>query len=586
MKNSFPLQRGFRRRRQRASHGLSLATMIAMLFIMALVGGSALSLVNTSLKISRKQIDSTEALNMADAGVDLAYTWMSTQDPPPLAANLQTMSNFYGTNGTITAPFGETGTSLVVRISADAANPSSTQKKYLVESKATMPSGAFIVVRAYMQQVSFGKYAFFTVNDGDGYWTWQNHFEGPFHSNDSDNKQTMILWTTGQAANPMFQYTGPDAFSVSGDVTWWKNSIGNVSAPTTTDDFNSLAAGGRASVNTGYKTDANGVFLLDTSGRKIPNSPQIPLPATDYAQQYAALGLVAPVPTTSAVPSATLTSMMSGTTQGVKYTPGGGLYIKSPSTSSTTPGDNDMVLQVDGAGNQQIVVSQKKSGLPYVQTVTISPTLNLTTITTVYNGITSVSVNSGVPNGMVYSDGTITNLSGTVANNRVTGSGSTAAVTNRNALTIATDISAGRDIMIADDIKYQVTRDLTKKQTDDTNYNLNAGTLGILTRNAIVRTGAAATDAFNLRIDASIFATGTFKAQTTTGYIGQLVQTGGVIVKDSGIFANGDASGALVSGYNEEYHYDNRFADNPPPFFPTTGTHYDVTSWQRVLTPL
>ena len=569
------------RKTHASQRGLSLATMLAFLAIMALVGGASIALINTSLRIARRQIDTTEALNIADAGVDLGYTWLTLQDPPPSSTSVQSMTNFFGTNGTINAPFGQTGTQLVVRIRADVNNPTSTQKRYLVESKGIMPSGATVTVRAFMQQVSFGKYAFFTVNDGDGFWDYTNHFEGPFHSNDGDGKQTMIRWKTGQQADPMFQHTGTDAFSVSGDVTWWKDSIGNTVAPSSSTDFTSLAAGGQATMTYGFKTDANGNFLYDTKGKKIPNSPSIPLPDTNYAQQYAAIGLIAPVPATSAPPDTSLP-----TAEGVTYTPGGGLYIKTGKADSTKVGDNDIVLQVDSSGNQQLVVTEKSGSGQMVQTVTINPVANTTSIKTVTpSGATTTTVQSGVPNGMVYSDGNITNLSGTIANNRVSGSGSSAVITYRSAMTITTDLSHNRDIYIADDIKYQVTRDYTKKQLADTNFNLYAGTLGILTNTAVVRTGAASTHGYNLRIDGSIFANDTFKPQTFNGFLGSMTEMGGVIVKNSGIFATANSTG-ITGGYNEVYHYDNRLADNPPPFFPTTGNDYDIVSWQRVTNTL
>ena len=101
-----------------------------------------------------------------------------------------------------------------------------------------------------------------------------------------------------------------------------------------------------------------------------------------------------------------------------------------------------------------------------------------------------------------------------------------------------------------------------------------------------MRTGAGSTHGYNLRIDGSVFATGTFNAQTINGPIGTMTEMGGVIENSAGIFATGDSSGNIINGYNEQYHYDNRFADLPPPFFPTTGTHYDIVSWQRVLTTL
>jgi acyl-CoA synthetase (AMP-forming)/AMP-acid ligase II len=40
------------------------------------------------------------------------------------------------------------------------------------------------------------------------------------------------------------------------------------------------------------------------------------------------------------------------------------------------------------------------------------------------------------------------------------------------------------------------------------------------------------------------------------------------------------ANGSLATGYAKDYYYDARLADNPPPFFPTTGG-YDRISWIR-----
>ena len=41
-------------------------------------------------------------------------------------------------------------------------------------------------------------------------------------------------------------------------------------------------------------------------------------------------------------------------------------------------------------------------------------------------------------------------------------------------------------------------------------------------------------------------------------------------------------TGQQIAGFADHYHYDERLADKPPPFYPTTGSEYDVLSWQRV----
>ena len=42
----------------------------------------------------------------------------------------------------------------------------------------------------------------------------------------------------------------------------------------------------------------------------------------------------------------------------------------------------------------------------------------------------------------------------------------------------------------------------------------------------------------------------------------------------------GQISGStIVSGYSKAYYYDPRMANNPPPYFPTTGL-FNVSAWQ------
>ena len=528
-----------------------------LLFVMTLGALSIMTVVGNSMTMAQRREQNTEAFNMADSGVDLAKAWLGQQSAPPAESALQPLNNFFGSTGTISNPFGTSpGSSLTVRIDAGSTNTSATQKHYLVESQAVLANGVTATVRAYLQQASFGKYAYFTVNDGGGFWDFNNHFEGPFHSNDADGLQSMFLWNSSYQTNPIFTYTGNDAFSVSGNVTWWKNTIGNTVPPSTVSDFKAVASGGQATMTYGYKTDANGNYLLDGMGNKIPNSSAIPLPTTSYAQQYATLGL--PIPATPP----TTPSSAAPTHAGVTFVHGGGLYIH---------GDNQMALSVDSSGRQVITVTQGTT----VQTVTVDLAAN-DTITTTQVGSKSTSVTSAsVPNGLIYSDGNITSLHGTIANNVVSGG-----TTIPNAWTIATDVAAGKNVTLSGSIKYLTPRNLSVPESADTNFVTNAGLLGILSNHVGVASGAGP----NLEFDGSIFAAQTFDALDPTspsGSTGTMLSIGGVITQNAGVFAYADSSGNLTSGYQEQYHYDTRLANTPPPFFPTTGSHYDVVSWQR-----
>ena len=41
------------------------------------------------------------------------------------------------------------------------------------------------------------------------------------------------------------------------------------------------------------------------------------------------------------------------------------------------------------------------------------------------------------------------------------------------------------------------------------------------------------------------------------------------------------SGGTISTGYAKDYYYDPRLADNPPPYFPTTGS-YDLISWKKL----
>ena len=561
--------------------GIALVTTVVLLFLLSITAAGLMSLVGNTITAAQRRTDMTEAFNMADTGLDLGRTWLTQQAAPPDPSALSFSGNTsYGTSGPLTNPFNlpsEASATLKVTIDADNTNVQSVQKHYLVECTATMPSGATQTLRAYVQQSSFGKYAYFAVNDGGGFWDYNNHFEGPVHFNDGHNGDTghsTFLWRN-PTDTPIFTYTGSDAFSVSDDVTWWKNNVGIVGAPSSASDYSSIAAGGQATMTTGYQMDASGNPVLDTSGNKIPNSPAIPLPTTSYQQQYAALGDVVPPQATLGDPNAPTTAGISiNTTSGFNQNNGqitGGISIH---------GDSAMTLQVDGSGNQQILVTQGT----VTQTVTIDLNNNRTTISTPVTGQLghfTVQTLTGVPNGMVYSDSNITSLSGTVADNSTDGSGN---ILHRSQMTIATDLANSKDIALTGAVTYNTARNLAVLQSQDTNFNQKAAILGLLGHHVQVAPSAPS----NIEFDGSIFATATFDYPNyaSGGLKGTMTSIGGVITKDSGIFAVGNSNGSIASGYNEQYHYDSRLANHPPPYFPTTGSHYDLISWQRVVTPL
>ena len=166
--------RAYRMRAGR-QRGIALVTTLVLLFLLGITAAGLMSLVGNTITAAQRRTDMTEAFNMADTGLDLGRTWLTQQAAPPDPSALSFSGNtFYGTSGTLTNPFNlpsEAGAKLKVTIDADNTNVQSVQKHYLVECTATMPSGATQTLRAYVQQSSFGKYAYFAVNDGGDFGT-------------------------------------------------------------------------------------------------------------------------------------------------------------------------------------------------------------------------------------------------------------------------------------------------------------------------------------------------------------------------------------------------------------------------------
>lgn len=613
-------------RQKRHQRGMAIFTVLGLLTLTSVAVISMLSLVMTVMRSAQRRTDVTEAFNIADAGADLGRLWLSQNSlkngPPNAAALVWTTSRaFYGTNGTITNPFNSSaGVTLFVRISPDTINTdqTQTQKRYLIESQARMPSGVVQTVREYVQQTSFGHYAVFVdTNPGNAYWA-NNHmnvFDGPVHSNNSDGgvppqpngAANNLLWNSAANASPIFTYNGPDAFTVSGPtINYWKDNAGNTVAPTNETDWKKIAAAGSAGIKTG--------------------TPMVGFPPSGTQktlQHDAALG-------SATIPAAS----------GVTISANGGIYIHCANSSSAAnpapPGsaaaktNNDvqtMILDKDASGRQTVVVQQ---GSDYAYSDGTQETL-VTRMTILpgggvqyesanfygpnppdlvgggnidYNkphqGVPTPTVKSGGSNGVIYCDGNIGLQNGVDGNTASTGGGTAAktgglsgTVADNQALTIATD--PAKNTNINGSIVYNTPRqkyqagdtlppgyavgDYKPEALDTGDFKTKAGTLGIVSNNIEVTRykDLARTSEFTTpEVDAAAFAYGTYDAcDFANRPVGTMLNMGSYLVGTRGLF-NQPPNGIPCSRL-----YDNRLGTSPPPYFPTTGSQYEIVSWQR-----
>lgn len=428
-------------------------------------------------------------------------------------------SAFYPIGGIVATP---EGTYSVVAY-PDADNLGAVLKKYIIVSEG-ISEGRKEKIQLVIRQSSFGKYAYFTdkemssISGGRIWFYGGDRIRGPAHSNNKDGSEFQVNW--GAATQPIFE----DQVTSSGSFITYAPTN-----PTTEANFAQI-----------YKAGSRGYEL---------GVDDIPLPSSSDMQKEAAWGPNGAYPGTN----------------GVYLPPGGGIYIR---------GDSAVVMQLDGLGRQQFRITQGAN----TTTVTIDKQNDV-----MYRQVNSGAVTTlpGSGNGVVYSTGHITSLSGTIADNVV--GGSPAYVTHRSAFTIATDVNNNKNITVTNPIKHKTA--YNPALAPHATANLSAGTMGLIGRNVTVAAGAPT----NMQIDAVILAgssstaDGSFSVAdyNTKKPVGTLKVLGGIIQKARGPV--GTLSGnTIATGYSKDYWYDARMADNPPPFFPTTGG-YDKISWRRLL---
>ena len=399
-------------------------------------------------------------------------------------------------------------------------NGGATLKKYRIRASGRY-GNVTEVVEVVVRQSSFGKYAYFTDREtssesGGRIWFFSgDRIRGPAHSNNRSDSAFQINWG---GEGPIFEAM----VTAAGDKIDYAPHD-----PKTEDQFGE-------------------VYTTGSKGYQLGVDP-IPLPDSSEVQRAVAWGSESPYPTTT----------------GVYLNPEGGIYLH---------GDAAIVMLLDEFGNQQFKITQG----PTVTTLTIDLANNRIGKQV---GAGATAYTSGTVNGVVYCQGNVTALSGTIGDNVV--AGTPLAVVHRNAYTIATDVNGGKGITVTAPIKHKTAYDPALGPGDPA--NLASGSLGLFARDITVDDDAPT----NMEIDALMLAGSESTSDGSFGVAnysskkptGTLKVMGGIIQKARG--AVGTFSGkSIKTGYAKDYWYDARMADDPPPHFPTTGG-YDRTSWRR-----
>ena len=351
--------------------------------------------------------------------------------------------------------------------------------------------GTFSVL---VQQDNFARYALFTNTQGGVYFAQGFNYYGPVHTNGQFNfmqNPGAHFWDSISSVNTKGKYGNSPGSPIE------------------------LAA------------DHNGTIDVPIFDKGLTlGAANIPMPATTTGDTQKTVALTGYSGTTSAV-GAYLGN------NGAAMT--GGIYVN---------GDAAVSLSVPSAGIAQYTITQ--GGTTW--TVQVDKASNQTKIKKNSGAYTTYT---GLPNGMLYVEGNVTSLAGTLQKD--------------TQLTVA----AKNDVTISGNLVYEnYTAGSPVKAEGTTNL------LGILSWNNSIHIGTSAPNDVN--IHATLMTpvgqvTVDGYNDTGKGPRGTATILGGVIQDSYGAFGL-SSGGSIVSGYARNFVYDKRMSQGmAPPYFPTIG---------------
>jgi hypothetical protein len=376
--------------------------------------------------------------------------------------------------------------------------------------------GAFTIT---LQNDNFARYALFTNQQASGgtavWFTNRTSFSGPVHTNGKFNF----------ANNPSGHFTDTVTSANVNPATGAKYS-----PPTHAVYYNS---GSSRELDADRNGDLDVPVFENGFTRNVDH---IPMPAGTTANRHVekALGMAEGALGDGSLPSNPL-SLSAGVhlgTSGGAMT--GGIYVNSGTGGSTNP----VSLALGGGSTATYSVTIDGA----TTTVTVNPATRQTSLRAPSGAVTTYA---GVPNGMLFVNGRVGSLAGTLQRD--------AQVT----------IAATNDIIITNNVVYETYAAGSTPSAEGTT-NL----LGLLSWNGNVRMGTAAPN--DISVHATVMTpTGEFRVDSYNSGAprGTATVLGGVIENTYGPFGT---FGSATTGYGRNFVYDTRMRKGmSPPYFPT-----------------
>jgi len=537
--NLFKLLRNSEKIRVINQNGFALIATLIFVFVISTMGIALLSLTSNEVKLSVLQKESTDSFYLADSGAERAISWLEKQEGPP---------------NSIPSPFdgsvdieGLGGGYYNVKIVPDFST-AEFQREYVITSTAhSGDSESRRTVETKVKVESFAGFAYFSDieemdNETKIWFRTGDVIGGKIHSND-------LIHISGE---PLFLgklTTSKDHIEYMYDeYHTYVDEDGDVfnDFPNFEDDF-------------ALKTDRIDLEIVrnrDLSDTSNPKSLEsITLGPSFNDEDVEDPGVY--------IPNNGITS-------------NGGIYINGNT--------EEIILGTTGfGGNSKISVVQGIGANKVTTEIIIDDVLRTTTVTKYDEDGDVIGFpipHGGTTNGLLYVDGKVKNLHGDRDDGGLKGR-----------LTIA----ATDDIEISGDVLYN-SRVEQNLNLSDPNVDLSTidDSLGLVSSQDIYikkyATGSGL-DPDDIEINAILMALNEsfyYDGYNTT-LKGTLKTFGGFIqVRRGAVGTFNSYSGAKISGFTKDYHYDNRMASTDPnidssipPYFPTTG-NYDKILWREI----